>query len=314
MGRTRARVRGHVTGEKRLECDETVELPEGPVTILVKCSPLKARPERETLTQRIERLRKAPWVWPGTANVSYALALVLSFISASPFWDRSNWWERDAANVTSALAAVLVVAAAYCAWRPPLPYHGTNDDIAAAGLARATGDSGVLEKQVDWLLANFHNESQLVWQRFNFFLAIEGVLVAALLATSKDTGPAVRCVAGLAAAALSLIWLHFSRVGGIQVRYWTRQLQFHHEGYLKRSERVYEPLLHWKKLDGALRRTREEQTPPGFPNWFDDCRFPWPGNLLPWGMSRIIELVAWVCVVSWSVLAWVGVVQWLFGT
>ena len=294
-GTKRTVVAGYVDREGLLRCDQKLDLCPGEVQMVVRQSP--GRDWRDLL---------------GTvgAYALWLLAVVLAGLASASGTPHVGWGHL-VAPLTS-LAGMVGLGATFAVWyrtrrTPPVEY-----DRAAQELAASQGpDGGVLQQHLTWLFGRWVNESQLIWQRFSFFLAIEGVLVGALATVLATAGDGVKLVVAFGALGVSVVWLHFTRVGACQIAYWSRQAEFHHEAYLRENSGADTPLLHWARLNGALRRPTSVDGAPGLQKWFDDCRFPWPGNHPKGGMSRIAELMAWAGMVLWSLWGVASLVRWV---
>jgi nicotinamide riboside transporter PnuC len=103
-------------------------------------------------------------------------------------------------SIPYAAAALL----AYLVWRlthrpRPVEAAAQVDDSIRAMAARGRCDdaASLLAENIGWLLSAFTNETQLLWNRFNFCLAAEALLVVAASQTSSWVTKIATAVIGL---------------------------------------------------------------------------------------------------------------------
>jgi len=211
-------------------------------------------------------------------------------------------WAEEAPGWLPWLSALLVAELLWCLG----PVEGSRDEgrlRRVAGELARHGDS-VCSQNCTWAGDALRSESQLAWQRSQYLLAIEGVLLAVFIAGGHNRLREVSVAIAAAGVALGLVWVYFTRIGASQVRFWYRLQEIWHGAYMAASARSSggnEDVREAENWVSAAARLREQ--PARADGLFGDCRPPWPGDH-PWGRpSRLIELIAWIAVLGWATLA-----------
>jgi len=253
-----------------------------------------------------------PEVCRWCARIVVLTVLVVAAIAVVDTLGGGSWLATGRGEKTLCLLArACVGAAAVLAWsltHPPKAKPADDLMFTQAGreLGRAGGSTDDAWRNFERLSESFWNEGQILWQRFYFILTTQAILTAGLAGT-KGKGAELHLCVGTVGLGLSLVWVHFTRVGARQTLFHARVREIWHEAYLGRCGETTAPsltahrALHWEETNNLLRTKKGNLGP------FESCRLPLPRL---GGMSRVVELMAWIAASAWLLVAWRAAVLW----